>query len=213
VLFRSSESLIYHPYADYLLIQGRLEGSLECVERGAALDPLSPVATAPVVGHLSILRRWDEAIALADRLIAANPEAGMIRGMKASALWQKGDPAAAITEWTRAGRGPMAEALKRGYAEGGSKAAAREVARMLVEASGASYVAPLNVATWFARAGDVEPTLTWLEKAYEERSPFLLHINADPDLDFVRHDARFQALVKRIGFPESAGRMETATGR
>ncbi len=41
----------------------------------------------------------------------------------------------------------------------------------------------------------------WLEKAYEERSDYLLLLKREPLADPVRSDPRFQALVRRIGLP------------
>jgi TolB-like protein len=204
-----SEPLLYHPYADYLLVQGKLEESLEYCRRGAALDPLSPAINGVVAGHLAFLRRWDEAIAVLDHVREANPDVGLLRGMKADALWGKGDFPAAIAEWTAMG-GRTGETLKRGYAEAGPQGAARAVARMLVEASASSYVSPYGVAEWYARSGDTQPAIQWLEKAYEDRSPFLLHMKADPAFEVLRRDERFQDIVRRIGFPEPTGETHPA---
>ncbi len=204
-----SDGLLYHPYADYLLIQGRLEESLDYCRRGASVDPLSPATVSVVAGHLMFLRRWDEAIAVLDPLIAANPQGGALHAMKASALWEKDDFPAAIAEWKtlRTATGAL---LEREYPGAGDKGAARAVARMLVEQGRSIYVSPYTIATWFARAGDVQPTLDWLDKAYEDRAPFLLHVKADPVFDFVRTDERFQAVVKKIGFPEPASDAQAA---
>jgi hypothetical protein len=41
-----------------------------------------------------------------------------------------------------------------------------------------------------------------LEKAYDEKSLELSwHVKADPRVDNLRSDPRFQALVQRMGFP------------
>jgi hypothetical protein len=43
--------------------------------------------------------------------------------------------------------------------------------------------------------------IVWLEKAYKERSDFLLVLKVDPLFDGLRPDPRFQDLLRRIGFP------------
>ncbi|MGH7703990.1 MAG: TPR end-of-group domain-containing protein, partial [Gemmatimonadales bacterium] len=40
-----------------------------------------------------------------------------------------------------------------------------------------------------------------LQKSYEERSPWLTFIKADPDFENLRSDPRFTELAKRMGLP------------
>ena len=65
------------------------------------------------------------------------------------------------------------------------------------------YVSPSFIGLIFTALGDQDNALTWLEKAYEERSGWLVWLNVDPKLDSLRSDARFAELVKRVGLPES----------
>jgi serine/threonine protein kinase len=55
---------------------------------------------------------------------------------------------------------------------------------------------------WFslvhAGLGDVEETLRWLERAYQERSTILAYLRIDPRLRLVRDNPRFVALSRRI---------------
>src|SRR5438552_5402639 len=51
--------------------------------------------------------------------------------------------------------------------------------------------------------GDKEQAFRWLEKAYEERSSFLVYSLWEPRLDPLRSDPRFQELLHRIGFSSS----------
>ena len=208
-----SDGVLYHPYADYLLMQGKLEESVEYCRRAAALDPLSPVAHAVVAKHLSFLRRWDELISIVDGLLVSAPNEPFLRSLKGSALWEMGDYAGAIEELARALPVPLAAALRRGQAEGGAKAAVRAVARGFAGASRSRYVSPYTIATWFAMAGDTGPTLEWLENAYEDRTPFLLHLKAEPCFDFVREEPRFRSIVDRIGFPDAVGEAQPAGER
>ncbi|MBD0289003.1 MAG: hypothetical protein ICV79_26800, partial [Flavisolibacter sp.] len=48
--------------------------------------------------------------------------------------------------------------------------------------------------------GEKDSAFAALNKALEEREPSLPNIKADPRLDPLRNDPRFQELVQRIGF-------------
>jgi len=48
---------------------------------------------------------------------------------------------------------------------------------------------------------DNDEAFSWLDKAYEERSPRLLDLKLDPDFDSLRRDPRYSDLVRRIGLP------------
>ncbi len=80
----------------------------------------------------------------------------------------------------------------------------RALTRLQIQAAtrgafGLAYV----IAFQSAIIGDTEEAMTWLERAYEERDPFLLVAKTDPLTDPLRSDPRFQDLLRRIGFPES----------
>ena len=60
-------------------------------------------------------------------------------------------------------------------------------------------------ATHFAEAYiglDEDETMAWLERAYEEHDQGMADINAYPGFDALRSKPRFQALVRRMNFPQ-----------
>jgi hypothetical protein len=61
---------------------------------------------------------------------------------------------------------------------------------------------PLSVANAYAEAGERDLAFQWIEKAFAERTPQLLHIVADPAYD----DPRYKELIRRIGIPAAGGR-------
>jgi serine/threonine protein kinase len=60
----------------------------------------------------------------------------------------------------------------------------------------------LGLAGAYARVGDKEKALEWLQKAYEERDGNITTVNSDPDYKSLRGELRFSALLKRIGLPD-----------
>jgi TolB-like protein len=61
---------------------------------------------------------------------------------------------------------------------------------------------PYLLAIWHILLGKNEQTLGYLEKAIENRMVAIPMINNDPDFDSLRSEARFQALIKKMGLSE-----------
>ena len=49
------------------------------------------------------------------------------------------------------------------------------------------------------RAGDYQTALDWLDRCYQDHDYWLLFMNVDPEMDPVRSDPRFQAMMKKLG--------------
>ena len=67
--------------------------------------------------------------------------------------------------------------------------------------SDSSYVSAFDIATIYAGLRDRTKTFEYLEKAYQERVPYLVFLAVDPHFDEFRSDPRFRDLVHRIGLP------------
>jgi hypothetical protein len=71
----------------------------------------------------------------------------------------------------------------------------------LKEVSKRSYVSPYNIAQIYARLGDKEQALIWLEQAYNNRDSKMTYAKVEPAFDPLRSDARFQKLLHRLAMP------------
>jgi tetratricopeptide (TPR) repeat protein len=87
-----------------------------------------------------------------------------------------------------------------GYAEGasGDRKAAIATVHTLERASAHTFVDPYFVALIYLSLKDADDTYAWLNKAYADRSPFLISIASDPKWAVSRQDARFQNLLGRM---------------
>jgi TolB-like protein len=92
--------------------------------------------------------------------------------------------------------------LHRMYVARGLKSYEIAYAELLKERSTKKYVSPVFIAMHYAVASENEQALAWLEKAYAERSSWLVELRVDPVWKSLRADSRFQDLIRRIGFPE-----------
>ena len=63
-----------------------------------------------------------------------------------------------------------------------------------------SYVSPTSIAAVYTAMGEKDAALDWLEKCYVERSATIRALKTDPLCDPLRQDARFDSLIRRVGF-------------
>jgi hypothetical protein len=78
----------------------------------------------------------------------------------------------------------------------------RKVIDQLREISHHRYVYPTFFAGAYLAAGDKEQALTWMERAYDEKDPALFWLKIWPSNDLLRSEPRFQALLRKLNFPQ-----------
>ena len=200
-----NDSRTRHAYADYLMVMGELEESLGQVEIGALYDPLSPIARIPVEFHKILTRRYDEVIDKAREAIAAEPDRVTSAIYFREALWLKGlhDEAYEVYKRTWGKDKTLLDAMNSGFSEGGYTGAIGSLADALA-ARDPEYSDYVTLASLYARAGDSNRALEYLDRAYRHRQPQILHVKAMPVFDELRSDPGFQDLLRRIGFPEDS---------
>jgi TolB-like protein len=193
-----------HAWADYLMITGHPDESLAQVKLGRSNEPASPMANAVVLYHWMTTRRYDEVVAEAQRTIALFPGSSrMMHGVLADALWRQNRYAEAIAEYREqlGANSEVPRLLESGLARAGPGAALKARADRLAADAQAGRANAFDVAAVYAESGERESAFQWLEKAYEERAPQLLHVVAMPDFDGIRADPRYADLIRRIGIP------------
>jgi len=84
------------------------------------------------------------------------------------------------------------------YARAGRREDAMKVLEDLERTAADEYVPAYGRVVIHAALGDHEKALTWLEKAYEERS-FLMYLKVDPAFDALRVEERFVKILQKIG--------------
>jgi Flp pilus assembly protein TadD len=90
-------------------------------------------------------------------------------------------------------------ALGHAYAVSGQRKHALQILDQLRQLSVRRYVSSYESALVYAGLGERERSLRWLDRAFEEHSAWMLHLKVDPRLDPLRGEARFQALMRRVG--------------
>jgi Tfp pilus assembly protein PilF len=197
----------HHRYgAFYLPMMGRpMEGVAE-MKLAQQLDPVNPIINVAVCLPYYFARQYDQSIAQAHKAIDMFPNFFLPHVALGQALFQKGDHSAGIEEMEKAKAmeptPPAIGMLGYAYAKSGRKAEARKLLAELKEQSKRRYVASYSIAMIYVGLDEKDEAFTWFEKAYQERSFWLLWIKMDPQVDSLRSDARFTDLMRRIGFPQ-----------
>ena len=88
------------------------------------------------------------------------------------------------------------------YGLAGRKSETRKIISELKERSRDHYVFPSVFAYAYLGLGNKDRALTYLEQAYEEQDPALFYLKVGPFLDPLRPEPRFQALLRRVNFPQ-----------
>jgi tetratricopeptide (TPR) repeat protein len=151
---------------------------------------------------LYFCRHPDEAIAQLETAVEIEPHLADSYQYLGEAYEQKGMYDKAIATYengiTRTQRHPyLVAALGHAYAMGGDRGSALSVITELHERSQQEYISPYLFAIVYLGLGDGDQTFIWLNKAFEDRSFFLLWLNVEPAFDTVRSDKRFTDLLRR----------------
>jgi tetratricopeptide (TPR) repeat protein len=188
-------------YWGLLDIMGRREEGRAQMERALALDPFNPLFRAMNGIRLLTERRYADAI---EELQAAERMGHPLATNLANAYHLTGNYDEALAQLRRsfAGDQELEEALDRGYAEGGYRAALLRCAETLAARPEAAEHLSLDVAYLYAWAGEKERTLEWLELAYQARCSGLPPaLSQSADFDLVRDDPRFRDLRRWMNLP------------
>ena len=190
-------------YAHLLCILGRPREAMRQIARARELDPLDPLLQWLHGAALSLLRRYDDAVAQYQGALSRSPRHPSVLRLLSLTLHHQGRYEAALAAartWAE-GDPELAGALARGEVQGGYAGAMRAVAHALVARSRTTYVPPWDIALWYAAAGDTEGAIAMLQRAFEVRDPGMPYLGVHPSFDGLRHDARFQDLMRRMNLP------------
>jgi serine/threonine-protein kinase len=89
------------------------------------------------------------------------------------------------------------------YARAGKNEQAQEILQEFLHAPRGNYVSAYDEAMIYAGMGKKQETLTWLEKAYEERNGRMANVAVHPQFAFLRGEPRFENLLARMNVAES----------
>lgn len=201
-----SDAGAHHGYSHYLLTMDRLKESVAESRIASELDPLSPTLTTCVGWHCLYARQYADAIAVCLKLVNDN-KAGPITYYYLGRVYVRqgkladGIAALEVAEKKSGGLNSVLATLGYAYGRAGRRADAERVLAVLKDRAQRRYVAAFDIAVVYAGLGDTENTFEWLDRAFLERSTWLVHLKWDDRFAGSRTDPRFSALLRRMGIP------------
>ena len=198
-----SLSTAHEYYALYLAGLGRHDEARQAIARAEELNPLSPLLLANASWVAYLARDYKQSAELNRRALDLDPNFWVAHtglGLAYEKMGRFGDAVAALEKARQIESNiTVLEMLAGAYAASGRTADAKRVLADMTEMAGQHYVCPYEVATVYAGLGDKASTLGWLEKGYKERADCMAWTGADPKLDHLHGDPRFEDLLGRLG--------------
>ena len=193
-------------HAVYLLAAGRPDDAMVEIRTAQRLDPLSLAINTDVGFHHYYSGRYEQAIAQLQSVLGMKSDFGLAHLWLARSYIQVGRLDEALAEArTAEATAPqwIVFVAQRGFTLGtmGRTDEARAVLDEMARLSTQRFVTAYGVALVHAGLGDKEQAFAWLEKAFAERSHWLLWLRLDPRWKNLRSDPRFAELVERMKYP------------
>lgn len=194
----------HHWYGEYLGMQGRFEEAFRELEHARQLDPLSLIIASDTAVALYYSRDYDRSIEKfravqamepnyprAGFVIAPYSEKGMFQEALASTkTWEIQPPD--DKSWLWSWQANL-------YGRSGDQVHARRALKELLRVGQRRHIDAVAVVMAYIGVGDKQQALSWLEKAYAERSTNLVSIKVSPIFDPLRSEPRFQEVMRRMG--------------
>jgi tetratricopeptide (TPR) repeat protein len=194
-----------HWHGFYLGMLGGVDEAIAEMRRAQELDPLSII----IRSHLGLMfycgRRYDEAIGQLKQTLEMEPYFAAAHYFLALAYEQKGMYEETIEHLQTAlrvspGSPDKVGALGHAYAVFKKKEEARKALKELYRLAERRFVSAYDYAIVCAGLQEDDQAFKWLDRAHEERSfSLLMSLKAEPRLDWLRSDSRFQNLVRQVG--------------
>jgi len=191
----------HYLYACSLCGRKRFDEGLAETDRGIALDPLSADLSWVRELCFAMSRRFDEALAQHQKTSELDPNFFYIDSPAGIAYREKGMFAESVAEYQRLQKitGQPMPGLAVTYARMGKADETRAIVREVLDLAARKYVSADQVAIIYAGLGEKDQAFVWLDKAYEDRSGWLITgILVLPTYDPLRADPRFTALLKKM---------------
>jgi len=202
-------------YSEYLSDLGRREEAFAEAKAALALDPLSLIVNENVARVNYFARHFDQAVEGSNKTLEMDsnfPISHLRLGRSYTAKNMYREAIKEFQEFSRlSGNIPLATAsIGNALARSGDRSGALRALNELTTLSKRKHVPPICFALVRTGLGDNDQAFASLEKAYTQRSDFLLVLSVDPLFDPLRSDPRLADLLRRINLPIDSSSIRTS---
>jgi len=193
-------------YGYYLTAMERFDEAKVILEKAAMLDPLSVQISTDMGFSVYYSGDYDLAIKKLQGALQMNPKFPLAHIWLGRSYQAKKMYPEAIIEYKKAlevlgnGSVPLAQ-IGNVYGVSENKVEAQKILDTLTSSSSNRFVTSYGVALVYAGLGENDKAFLWLNKAYDERSQWLVWLKGDPRWIQLRSDKRYSVLVNSVGLP------------
>jgi len=202
-----SYAMAHNNYAFYLIALMRHDDALTEIALARELDPVSLVINSDLGWAYYFARQYDHAVLQFRRALELDPNLMIPQFALGLVYEQKGMFEESLAAFQKAvslspGDQENIAGLGHAYAVAGRREDALKIIARLMQTSQQGFIPSWGIATIYIGLDNTDEAFVWLEKALADRLSIMVYIQTDPVLDPLRSDPRFQALVRRMGFPK-----------
>lgn len=193
-----------HQYlSSVLTTQGRLAEAVTAARKAVELDPLSANENTTLGVRLYYAGQYRAAVDQFARTLRRTPDLQVAHWGLAMTYRELGRHADAVAELRRAvalsGQSAYMRAwLAHQLAVSGQRAEATTIRDALEREAAQRFVSPFLFALMASGLAEREAALLWLERTADARSGWMPFLAVEPELAWLRADARFRALAGRV---------------
>jgi eukaryotic-like serine/threonine-protein kinase len=185
----------------FAALMGHFDAGAAATRRAVVLDPLAHESHFYLSWVLYVARRYEEAAAALAELISLEPEFKQAYGLRGLAYYGLGDLQSARASCeTNPDHWFSRLCLSVTYYKLGRHSDAEAVLSEMKTAMGDASA--YQYAAIYAQWGDRIKALEWLDTALRLRDPGLVELKADPLMDPLRQEPRFQAIERELKFAD-----------
>jgi serine/threonine protein kinase/tetratricopeptide (TPR) repeat protein len=196
-------AVAYLLYGNLLKYLGRSDEAVIKLDKARELDPESLVINLAIGDFYRTIRQYDRAIAIWKDLINKKGDSPLARWFLGRAYLGKKAFKKAIKEFETAEKlagikGLYTAEIAQTQALAGNASEARSIIGRWLEQSKPRSVSPYSLAIVFGALGDKDQAFGYLEKAFTQKDINPSGIKVEPELDPLRDDPRFDALLEKM---------------